>query len=73
MPKVLWWLEHVCLQMDPLKDAVGSPFGKADNPFICSGNVLVQSTHPGPQPRPYMGLENLSTLRNTGVSAFQGF
>ena len=58
--KVLQLLEHVCLRMDPLKDAVGSSFGKADNPFIHSGNVLVQSTHPGPQPRVYMGLGNLS-------------
>ena len=23
-----------------------------DSESICSGNVLVQSTHPGPQPRP---------------------
>ena len=72
MPKVLWLLEHVCLQVDPLKDAVGSPFGKANNTFR-SGNVLVQSTHPGLQSCLYMGLGNLSTLRNTEVSAFQGF
>ena len=30
MPKVLWLLEHVHLWVDPLKDAAGSPFGKAD-------------------------------------------
>ena len=73
MSKVLRLLEHVCLRVDPLKDAVGSPFGKANNTFIRSGNVLVQSTHPGLQSCPYMGLGNLSTLRNTEVSAFQGF
>ena len=30
MPKVLWLLEHMRLRVDPLKDAAGSPFGKAD-------------------------------------------
>ena len=30
MVKVLWLLEHVCLQVDPLKDAAGSPVCKAD-------------------------------------------
>ena len=32
MPKQL--LEHVCLRMDPLKDAAGSPFGKADRLYL---------------------------------------
>ena len=32
MPEVLWLLEHVRLRVDPLKDAAGSPFGKADRP-----------------------------------------
>ena len=27
---MLWLLECVCLWVDPLKDAAGSPFGKAD-------------------------------------------
>ena len=34
MPKVLWLLEHVFLRVDPLKDAVGSPFGKADRLYL---------------------------------------
>ena len=34
MPKVLWLLEHVCLRVDPLKDAAGSPFGKADRLYL---------------------------------------
>ena len=34
MPKVLWLLEHVCLWVDPLKDAAGSPFGKADRLYL---------------------------------------
>ena len=33
---MLWLLEHVCLRVDPLKDAVGAPFGKADRlPSAC--------------------------------------
>ena len=32
MPK--WLLECVCLWVDPLKDAVSSPFGKADRPYL---------------------------------------
>ena len=31
---MLWLLEHVCLRVDPLKDAVGSPFGKADRLYL---------------------------------------
>ena len=27
-------LEHVCLWVDPLKDAAGSPFGKADRLYL---------------------------------------
>ena len=34
MPEVLWLLEHVRLQVDPLKDAAGSPFGKADRLYL---------------------------------------
>ena len=34
MPKVLWLLEHVCLRVDPLKDAAGSPFGKANRLYL---------------------------------------
>ena len=34
MPKVLWLLEHVHLRVDPLKDAAGSPFGKADRLYV---------------------------------------
>ena len=34
MPKVLWLLEHVRLRVDPLKDAAGSPFGKADRLYL---------------------------------------
>ena len=34
MPEVLWLLEHVCLRVDPLKDAAGSPFGKADRLYL---------------------------------------
>ena len=34
MPEVLWLLEHVCLQVDLLKDAAGSPFGKADRLYL---------------------------------------
>ena len=32
MPK--WLLEHMCLQVDPLKGAVGSPLGKADRLYV---------------------------------------
>ena len=35
MPEVLWLLEHVCLRVDPLKDAAGSPFGEADRLKLC--------------------------------------
>ena len=34
MPEVLWLLEHVRLPVDPLKDAAGSPFGKADRLYL---------------------------------------
>ena len=34
MPKVLWLLEHVCLRVDPLKDAAGFPFSKADRLYL---------------------------------------
>ena len=34
MPEVLWWLERVGLRVDPLKDAAGSPFGKADRLYL---------------------------------------
>ena len=34
MPKVLWLMKHVCLRVDPLKDAAGSPFGKADRLYL---------------------------------------
>ena len=34
MPEVLWLLEHVRLRVDPLKDAAGSPFGKADRLYL---------------------------------------
>ena len=34
MPKVLRLLEHVCFWVDPLKDAVGSPFGKANRLYL---------------------------------------
>ena len=34
MPEVLWLLEHVGLRVDPLKDAAGSPFGKADRLYL---------------------------------------
>ena len=34
MPEVLWLLEHVRLPVDPLKDAVCSPFGKADRLYL---------------------------------------
>ena len=34
MPEVLWLLEHVHLRVDPLKDAVGSPFGKANRLYL---------------------------------------
>ena len=34
MPKVLWLLEHVCLWVDPLKVAMGSPFGKANRLYL---------------------------------------
>ena len=36
MPEVLWLLEHVRLWVDPLKDAAGSPFGKADRLYTLS-------------------------------------
>ena len=36
MPKVLWLLEHVCFRVDPLKDAVGSPFVKVDRQTLDS-------------------------------------
>ena len=32
--RVLWLLEHVCLRVDPLKDAAGSPFSKADRLYL---------------------------------------
>ena len=31
---MLWLLEHMRPQMDPLKDAAGSPFGKADRLYL---------------------------------------
>ena len=31
---MLWLLEHVHLRVDPLKDAAGSPFGKADRLYL---------------------------------------
>ena len=31
---MLWLLEHVRLRVDPLKDAAGSPFGKADRLYL---------------------------------------
>ena len=31
---MLWLLEHVRLWVDPLKDAAGSPFGKADRLYL---------------------------------------
>ena len=31
---MLWLLEHVRLQVDPLKDAAGSPFGKAERLYL---------------------------------------
>ena len=31
---MLWLLEHVHLQDDPLKDAAGSPFGKANRLYL---------------------------------------
>ena len=34
MPEVLWLLEHVSLRVDTLKDAAGSPFGKADRLYL---------------------------------------
>ena len=34
MSEVLWLLEHVRLRVDPLKDAAGSPFGKADRLYL---------------------------------------
>ena len=34
MPEVLWLLEHVRLRVDPLKDAAGSPFGKANRLYL---------------------------------------
>ena len=34
MPKVLWLFKHVGLRVDPLKDAAGSPFGKANRPYL---------------------------------------
>ena len=34
MPEVLWLLEHVRLRVDPLKDAAGSPFGRADRLYL---------------------------------------
>ena len=34
MPKVLWLFEHVYLRVDPLKNAAGSPFGKADRLYL---------------------------------------
>ena len=34
MPKVLWFFKHVCLQVDPLKDAAGYPFGKANKLYL---------------------------------------
>ena len=34
MPEVLRLLEHVRLRVDPLKDAAGSPFGKADRLYL---------------------------------------
>ena len=34
MPEVLWLLKHVRLRVDPLKDAAGSPFGKADRLYL---------------------------------------
>ena len=34
MPEVLWLLQHVHLRVDPLKDAAGSPFGKADRLYL---------------------------------------
>ena len=40
MPEVLWLLEHVRLRVDPLKDAAGSPFGKADNVCHSSAKML---------------------------------
>ena len=34
MPEVLWLLEHMRLRVDPLKDAAGSPFGRADRLYL---------------------------------------
>ena len=34
MPEVLWLLQHMHLRVDPLKDAAGSPFGKADRLYL---------------------------------------
>ena len=31
---MLWLLEHMRLRVDSLKDAVGSPFGKADRLYL---------------------------------------